>query len=351
MAVASMEEELKSIVEQAKDGVQELASMADYEAFKAKFVGPHGLLTQKAKTIGKLPAEERPKVGKLINQVKGELEAVLNGALERIEAEELAKKVGPAIDPTLPSPDGHRGVLHPLTQVRRDVARIFRRIGFTIAEGPEVESEWYNFDALNTPEDHPARDEQDTLYLPEGIDVKNVSRKGDERYVLRTHTSPVQIRTLLKEKPPLRIISLGRAFRRDKVDATHSANFHQVEGLYVDKDVSVKDLKAMLDYFIHELFGKDAKTRLRASFFPFTEPSFELDFMSPNLGKLSNQWIEILGCGLVDPEVIKAAELDPEVWTGYAFGGGIERIAQILYGIDDIRLFYQNNVKFLHQFR
>lgn len=346
-----MEDDLRQIVIQAEDGVSQLKSLPEYELFKSKFLGPHGALTQAAKGIGKLSAEERPKAGKLVNEVKTQIESILANALARIERLELEKKLGPEIDPTLPSPDGQKGVIHPLTQVRRKLDDIFRKIGFTIAEGPEIESEWYCFDALNTPNYHPARDAQDTLYFPGKTEFANISRKNYERYVLRTHTSSVQIRTLLKEKPPLRIISPGRAFRRDTVDATHSANFHQIEGLYVDKNVSVKDLKAVLDYFLQELFGNAIKIRLRPSFFPFTEPSFEIDLYSSNIGKLSDRWIEIMGCGIVDPEVFKSVNLDPETWKGFAFGMGIERIAMILYGIDDIRYFYNNDLRFLRQFR
>lgn len=345
-----MEDDLRSIVTQAEAGASSLNSLPEYESFKAKFLGPNGLLTQSAKGIGKLSAEDRPKIGKLVNETKLAIENILINTLTRIEELEIAKKIGPPIDPTLPSPDGQMGSIHPLTQVRRRICDIFRKIGFTIAEGPEIESEWYCFDALNTPDDHPARDMQDTLYFPKNSEFANISRKDQERYVLRTHTSSVQIRTLLKETPPLRIISPGRAFRRDTVDATHSANFHQVEGLYVDKQVTIKDLKSILDYFLHELFGPNTKTRLRPSFFPFTEPSFELDFSSPDLGKLSNQWIELSGCGIVDPEVFKSVDLDPNNWTGLAFGMGLERIAMILYGIDDIRYFYQNDLRFLKQF-
>lgn len=346
-----MEDDLRAIVKQVQEGAYHLNSLPEFESFKSKFLGPNGALTQSAKNIGKLSAEERPKVGKLINEVKTQIEAILTTVFTRIEDLELSKKLGPPIDPTLPSPDGQMGTIHPLTQVRRKIDNIFRKIGFTVAEGPEVESEWYCFDALNTPDDHPARDAQDTLYFPSGVEFSNISRKNLERYVLRTHTSSVQIRSLLKEQPPLRIISPGRAFRRDTVDATHSANFHQVEGLYVDRNVTVKDLKAALDYFLHELFGADIKMRLRPSFFPFTEPSFEVDFSAPNLGKLSNQWIEIMGCGIVDPEVFKSVDLNPGEWTGFAFGMGLERIAMILYGVDDIRYFYQNDLRFLKQFR
>lgn len=346
-----MEDDLKAIVIQAENGVSHLNSLPEFEFFKAKFLGPNGALTQAAKGIGKLSAEDRPKIGKLVNEVKQQIESILANALAKIEEAELSKKLGPPIDPTLPPPDGQMGAMHPLTQVRRKLDNIFRKIGFTVAEGPEIESEWYCFDALNTPENHPARDAQDTLYFPAEAKFANISRKDKERYVLRTHTSSVQIRTLLKEAPPLRIICPGRAFRRDTVDATHSANFHQIEGLYVDKHVTIKDFKAVLDYFFHEFFGDDIKIRLRPSFFPFTEPSFEIDLFSPNLGKLSNQWIEVMGCGLVDPEVFKSVGLNPDEWTGFAFGMGIERIAMILYGIDDIRYFYQNDLRFLRQFR
>lgn len=345
-----MQEELQSIITQAKDGVGGLQSMPDFEAFKANLMGSNGLLTQVSKGIGKLPKEDRPMLGKLVNETKGELEQILSVAFERIEAAELAKKIGPSIDPTLPSPDLPRGKLHPLTQVRREIDGIFRKLGFTVAEGPELETEWFCFDALNTSADHPARDSMDTLFFPKEFESSNVSKREQEQYLLRTHTSTVQIRTMLKEKPPLRIISPGRAFRRDTVDATHSANFHQVEGLYVDERVTVADLKAILDHFIREIFGKNVETRFRPSFFPFTEPSFEFDFRSPNLGKLSNKWIEIMGCGLVDSEVFKSCDYDAEKWSGYAFGMGIERIAMILFGIDDIRHFYNNDLRFLKQF-
>lgn len=348
--VTSVARELNQILSLAEEGVKTLSSLPDYEAYKATLVGPNGSLTHVAKSIGKLPKEDRPTVGKILNEAKIKLEAILDNTLKSLQSSELSKKIGPAIDPTLPSPDAPKGNLHPITKTRRHINDIFRKIGFSIAEGPEVETEWYNFDALNTPDNHPSRDAHDSLYLPPHTQFTNVSRKNAERYLLRTHTSPVQVRTLLEENPPLRIVSPGRVFRRDTVDATHSANFHQIEGLFVDKNVTVKDLKAILDHFVQELFGKDVKTRLRPSFFPFTEPSFELDFFSPNLGKLSNRWVELLGCGIVDPEVLKLANVDPNIWTGFAFGGGIERMAMLLLGIDDLRHFYQNDLRFLKQF-
>lgn len=346
-----MEQELKSILDTAKEGVMNLHSLVDFEAFKSKLVGPKGALTLAAKGIGKLSAEERPQAGKVINEYKTQIEAILNTARERLENAALASELGEPCDPTLPAPSNSYGVKHPLTQTCDEITRIFKKLGFSIAKGPEVESEWYCFDALNTPDSHPARDEHDTLYLPENARFGNISKRGNERYILRSHTSTVQIRTLLNEKPPIRILSPGRAFRRDVVDATHSANFHQVEGLCIDQNITVKDLKSILDFFIQEFFGKNAQIRLRPSFFPFTSPSFELDFMSPDMGKLSNKWIELMGCGMVDPEVLKNMDLDPAEWSGFAFGMGLERLAMILYGIDDIRFFYENDVRFLRQFR
>ncbi len=225
-----------------------------------------------------------------------------------------------------------------------------RKLGFTVAEGPEVETEWHCFDALNTPADHPARDMQDTLYLPKSFRSADAPRKGEEAILLRTHTSSVQVRTMLSRKPPFRIVAPGRCFRRDAVDATHSANFHQVEGLWIDRNVTLADLRGVLDFFVKETFGPEAEIRLRPSFFPFTEPSFEMDLRSPNLGRLSNRWLEIMGCGLVDPKVLELCGLNPNEWSGLAFGLGLERIAMLVHGIDDIRLFYNNDTRFLRQF-
>lgn len=345
-----MQEELNAIVAGVEAATPEIATRADFEAYKATISGPKGSLTEVMKGMGKVPKEEKPAMGKLINEAKKSVEACFTTVLERLEEAELAAKLGPAIDPTLPSPESTRGTLHPIAQVREEMVDLFRRIGFSVAEATEVETEHYCFDALNIPSDHPARDMQDSYYLPDDLTVGNVSKEGEEKYLLRTHTSTVQIRTMLKEKPPIRIVAPGRCFRRDTPDATHSANFHQIEGLYVDKDVTLLDLKATLDHFVKTIFGPKAKTRLRPSFFPFTEPSFEMDFYSPDLGKLSNKWLEIMGCGMVDPEVFKAVGIDPDVYTGFAFGMGIERIAMILQGVDDIRYYYQNDVRFLKQF-
>jgi phenylalanyl-tRNA synthetase alpha chain len=345
-----MQEELTAIVTGVRDAAPKIETRAEFEAFKATISGPKGSLTNVMKGMGKVPKEDKPALGKLINEAKQAVTAAFDAVLERLEATELAAKLGPAIDPSLPAPDLDRGTLHPIAQVREEMVALFRRIGFSVAEATEVETEHYCFDALNIPSDHPARDMQDSYYLPDELKVSNVGKHSDEKYLLRTHTSTVQIRSMLKEKPPIRIVAPGRCFRRDTPDATHSANFHQIEGLYVDKNVTLLDLKATLDHFVKTIFGPKAKTRLRPSFFPFTEPSFEMDFFSPDLGKLSNKWLEIMGCGMVDPEVFKAVGIDPEVYTGYAFGMGIERIAMILQGVDDIRYYYQNDVRFLKQF-
>ena len=345
-----MQEQLTAIVAGVRDNAPNIQTRVEFEAFKATISGPKGSLTDVMKSMGKVPKEEKPAMGKLINEAKNAVTAAFDEVIARLEAAELAAKLGPAIDPTLPCPDLDRGTLHPISQVREEMVELFRRIGFSVAEATEVETEHYCFDALNIPSDHPARDMQDSYYLPDDLKVNNVAKHADEKYLLRTHTSTVQIRTMLKQQPPIRIVAPGRCFRRDTPDATHSANFHQIEGLYVDKDVTLLDLKATLDHFVKTIFGPKAKTRLRPSFFPFTEPSFEMDFFSPDLGKLSNKWLEIMGCGMVDPEVFKAVGIDPEVYTGYAFGMGIERIAMILPGVDDIRYYYQNDVRFLKQF-
>ena len=346
-----MQDQLTALLAKAAVEFPAIATRPDFEAAKARFVGPNGELTALMKQMGSVPKEQKPIVGKLVNEAKTALQAHLDAALIRIEAAVLASQLGPAVDPTLPSPDRALGTHHPLTLVREEMTRILRKVGFSVVEGPEVETEYYCFDALNTPADHPARDAQDTFYLPESARFGNVSKKNpSEKYLLRTHTSSVQIRTMLKGEPPIRIVSPGRVYRRDTTDATHSANFHQLECLYVDKNVTVRDLKALLDYIFASLLGKDAKTRFRPHYFGYTEPSFEVDLSAKHLPKVNKEWIEIGGCGMVDPIVFKDVGYDPEVWSGYAFGMGLERLAMLLYGIDDIRYFYQNDVRFLRQF-
>ncbi len=346
-----MQESITANLAKAEPELAALNSRAEFEAAKARYVGPHGEFTALMKQMGTVPKEQRPAMGKLVNEAKAQLQARLDAALERIAAAEIAAQLGPAVDPTLPSPDSGPGTMHPLTQVREEMCRILRKAGFTVADGPEVETEYYCFDALNTPPDHPARAEQDTFYFPERARFGNVARKvPGEKYLLRTHTSSVQIRTMLQGEPPIRIVSPGRVYRRDTTDSTHSANFHQLECLYVDRNVTVRDLKALLDYIFASLLGKDTKTRFRPHYFGYTEPSFEVDLSARHLPKVNKEWIEIGGCGMVDPSVFEAVGYDPEVWTGYAFGMGLERLAMLVYGIDDIRYFYQNDVRFLKQF-
>jgi phenylalanyl-tRNA synthetase alpha chain len=346
-----MEDELKSIILSAESAVDSVSSASEFEQLKARFSGPNGSFTQLSKGIAQLPVAERPLAGKLINIYKQQLQGLWQATTERLEAEALARQAGPAVDVTLPGDYVPVGAQHLLTQVREEIVSVLRKIGFVVADGPEVETEYTCFDALNTPPEHPARDLQDTYYLQRNHDFGNVSRKGQERYLLRTHTSSVQIRTMLKEHPPIRIIAPGRCFRRDTADATHSANFHQIEALYVDKGVTVRDLKADLDYLFRSLLGSDAVTRFRPHYFSYTEPSFEVDLKAQHLGKVGSEWMEIMGCGMVDPAVFEEVGYDPEVWSGYAFGLGIERIAMTLYSIDDIRYLYQNDMRLLHQFR
>ncbi len=345
-----MEKKLDEIVAYAVQQADGVTTRAQLESLKAEVSGPNGRLTGVMKGMKDVPKQDRPAFGKRINEAKQSVQVIFDGILETVEASEIAAELGSGVDPSLSSPDFGPGSLHPLTQIREEICRIFKQIGFTVAEGTEVETEYYCFDALNTPDNHPARDLQDTFYLQDEVTFANVSKKTHERYLLRTHTSSVQIRTMLETEPPVRIISPGRCFRRDTVDATHSANFHQVEGLYVDKHVTVRDLKATLDYFFEQLLGKGTTTRFRPHFFPYTEPSFEVDFSSSHLAKLGSDWVEIAGCGMVEPEVFTAVDYDPEVYSGFAFGMGIERIAMIVYGIDDIRYFYQNDHRFLRQF-
>ncbi len=346
-----MQDQLTALLAQASAEFPSLASRPAFEAAKARYVGPHGALTTLMKQMGGVPKEQRPAMGKLINEAKTQLQGQLDAALTRIAAAELAARLGPAVDATLPSPDPAPGTRHPLTLVRDELASILRKAGFVIADGPEVETEYFCFDALNTPADHPARDAQDTFYLPADARFGNVAKKTPgEKHLLRTHTSSVQIRTMLSGSPPIRIIAPGRVYRRDTVDATHSANFHQLEGLYVDKNVTVRDLKALLDYIFTSLLGADTKVRFRPHYFGYTEPSFEVDLSARHLPKVNKEWVEICGCGMVDPLVFSGVGYDPEVWSGYAFGLGLERLAMMLYGIDDIRYFYQNDLRFLKQF-
>jgi phenylalanyl-tRNA synthetase alpha chain len=320
--------------------------LAALEQTKGNWTGANGKFTALMKQLGTLPKEEKPAAGKAINAAKVELEAAL--AERRGELELKAALPKEPTDFTLPGRRRVLGKLHPLTQVTEEIVRSFRKIGFVVADGPEVEDEYHNFDALNTPADHPARDTQDTFYLQAETDSKHKTQNS--KLLLRTHTSSVQIRVMKSQQPPVRIIVPGRSFRRDNADATHNPTFHQIEGLYVDKNVTVGDLKGTVEFVFKELFGPEVKVRFRPSFFPFTEPSYEIDFTSPLVRKMGKDWLELAGCGMVHPQVFENVGYDPEVWTGWAFGFGIERIAMLRYGINDIRLFYENDVRFLKQF-
>jgi phenylalanyl-tRNA synthetase alpha chain len=311
--------------------------LALLEQTKGSWIGPNGKFTALMKQMGTLSKEEKPAAGKLINAAKIELEAALVSRREELELKAALPKE--PTDFTLPGRRRALGKLHPLTQVTDDIVRAFRKIGFAVADGPEIEDEYHCFDALNTPADHPARDSQDTFYI-----------NTTDKRLLRTHTSSVQIRVMEKQQPPVRIIVPGRVYRRDNADATHNPTFHQIEGLYVDKNVTVGDLKGTVEFVFRELMGSDVKIRFRPHYFSYTEPSYEIDFTNALVKKMGKDWLEIAGCGMVHPQVFETVGYDPAVWTGWAFGFGIERIAMLRYGINDIRLFYENDVRFLKQF-
>ena len=316
------------------------ADLAALEQAKGTWLGPRGKFTALMKQLGALPKEDRPAAGKQINQAKVELETAL--AERRAELELKTALPKEATDFTLPGRRRSLGKLHPLTQVTEDIVRSFRKLGFAVADGPEVEDEYHCFDALNTPADHPARDAQDTFYLERPV--------ANEKALLRTHTSSVQIRVMEKQRPPVRIIVPGRVYRRDNPDATHNPTFQQIEGLYVDRGVTVGDLKGTVEFVFQELLGGETRIRFRPHYFSYTEPSYEIDFSSPLTRKMGKEWLEIAGCGMVHPAVFEKVGCDPDEWTGWAFGFGIERIAMIRYNINDIRLFYENDVRFLRQF-
>ncbi len=335
--MATLIDELDPLKRAALDAFQAADALPALDQAKGQFLGPDGRFTGLMKRLGSLPKEERPAAGKAINAAKVEIETALTARREALEL--LAARPAHATDFTAPGRHRRLGRLHPLTQVTDDIVRAFRALGFAVADGPEIEDEHHCFDALNTPQDHPARDAQDTFYLG-----------TPQRPLLRTHTSSVQIRVMSQQPPPVRIIVPGRVYRRDNADATHNPTFHQVEGLYVDRGVTVGDLKGTVEFVFRELMGTDTKIRFRPHYFSYTEPSFEIDFSNALVRKLGKDWLEIAGCGMVHPQVFENVGYDPEVWTGWAFGFGIERIAMIRYGISDIRLFYENDVRFLNQF-
>ncbi|WP_295268937.1 phenylalanine--tRNA ligase subunit alpha [Veillonella sp.] len=340
-----MEELLKSLKAQAAELIQKATDLQALQDARVKYLGKKGEVTALLKGLGKLSAEERPRMGALVNTVRQELEAMIDDVQAKLEAEVLAAKLGAEeIDITLPGRATRQGHVHPLTVVNDEIERFFMKMGYTVAEGPEIESDYFNFECLNLPADHPARDMQDSFYITDSV-------------LLRTHTSPVQARTLQSQEPnsPVRMIAPGKVYRWD-YDATHSPVFHQVEGLVVDKGITFADLKGTLELFLRHMFGEETKVRFRTSFFPFTEPSAEVDISCCMCGGEGCRvcshtgWLEILGCGMVHPNVLTMNGYDPNEVQGFAFGMGVERIAMLLYGIGDLRLFYDNDMRFLKQF-
>lgn len=342
--VRELKQQLNSIRERALSELSNAANLEQLEALRIKYLGKKGELTAVLRQMGSLSAQERPLVGQLANEVRASIEAGLKKAQDKIYEAALSEQLlSERIDVTLPGKQKKIGHKHPLTIVLEELEDIFISMGFQIAQGPEVERDYYNFEALNIPKGHPARDIQDTFYITDNI-------------LLRTQTSPIQVRTMEKQRPPIRIIAPGRVYRSDAVDATHSPIFHQIEGLVVDKGITMADLRGTLDLFAKRLYGENTKTRFRPHHFPFTEPSAEVDmccFACDGAGcRLckGEGWIEILGCGMVHPKVLRNCGIDPDIYSGFAFGIGLERIVMRKYNIDDLRLFFENDVRFLHQF-
>ena len=311
------------------------------EAVRVKYLGRAGSISALSEGMKSLGKEDKPRIGKLLNEVRAQVTAAIDARKAALqEARDSAAVAG--LDTTLPGVPVLRGALHPMTLLLDRAVAIFRRMGFALADGPDIEDEWHCFDALNTPADHPARNEQDTFYLPDGR-------------LLRTQTSTIQVRTMAAQRPPVRIIGPGAAYRRDEIDATHLSQFTQMEGLYVDEGVTLADLKGTVEFFFRELLGPNAEVRFRPHFFPFTEPSFEIDIKAPALG--GDRWLELAGCGMVDPAVFESINqrrgdnaYDPETVSGWAFGFGLERLAMIISSVPDIRYFIENDLRFLEQF-
>jgi phenylalanyl-tRNA synthetase alpha chain len=344
-----MLDRLKKLYGEAVRAIETASSQADLDEIRAKFTGRNGELAEIMKSLGTISPEDRPAVGAEANRIKNELEELYKKRVEEIKSGAGKAKESALDDITLPGRTGFVGRRHVLKVVLDDIIDIFHGMGFSVAQGPEIETAFNNFDALNTPPEHPSRDKGDTFYM------KGHSPDDKNPLLLRTHTSPVQVRTMLSQKPPIRVIAPGRVYRRDEIDPTHYFTFWQCEGLYVDKSVTIADLKGVLTAFAREIIGPRAEIRFRPHFFPFTEPSVEYDFSCTCGGKgcrlcKGSGWIEISGAGIVDPEVFHAVGYEPTLWKGYAFGMGVERIAMIRYGIDDIRQFYINDFRFLEQF-
>ena len=328
---------LEKIVAEARAAFEGISESAQLEQAKARFVGKAGVLTELSKGVGKLPAAERPDAGARINEARDAVEKLLAARREAIQTGQLNRQLEQeALDVTLPGRGRGRGGIHPVIRTWQRIEGIFRSAGFDVADGPEIETDWYNFTALNQPENHPARSMHDTFYVEGGL-------------LLRTHTSPIQVRYARAHKPPIKVIAPGRTYRVDS-DATHSPMFHQIEGLWIDENISFADLKGVYTDFLHRFFETDdLQVRFRPSFFPFTEPSAEIDMAFPN-GPLEGRWLEISGAGQVHPNVVRNFGLDPERYIGFAFGSGLERLTMLRYGINDLRLFFENDLRFLKQF-
>ena len=339
-----MREQLSKIREEALVAVKAATALSEIEELRVRFLGKKGEVSSILKQLGGLSAEERPVIGQLANEVRADIDAAISDAKKRLEADALNEKLAAEkLDITMPGKKSEIGGLHPINTVLNDMIDIFQSMGFDVVDGPEVETDYYNFEALNVPADHPARDMQDTFYLSDNL-------------LLRTQTSAAQIRTMKTRKPPIRIVCPGRVFRADEVDATHSPVFHQMEGLVVDKGVTMCDLLGVLEKFAHEIYGPETKVKFRPSFFPFTEPSVEVDVSCSECGGKGCRvckgtgWIEILGAGMVHPNVLRACDIDPEVYSGFAFGIGLDRLTTTRYKISDIRLLFENDIRFLEQF-
>ena len=340
-----MKESLQQILDEARARLQEVQSIQEAEDVRIKVLGKKGQLTGILKSMGSLSPEERKELGMQANKAKGEIEAMLNKTFEQLkEKAQEARFKAEKIDVTEPGKEHKLGTKHPVTITIEEISKVFKSMGFTLTEGPEVETVYNNFDALNAGPNHPARDWTDTFYINDDV-------------LLRTQTSPVQVRTLKSQKPPIRVFAPGRCFRCDTPDATHSPMFHQVEGLVVDEGITMADLKGVLDSFAKQMFGEETRTKFRPHHFPFTEPSAEMDVSCFKCGGKGcrvckgSGWIEILGCGMVHPSVLRVGGIDTEKYTGFAFGMGVERVAMLKYGIDDIRLLYENDMRFIEQFK
>ncbi len=332
-----MQETLSKLVEEARDALSKIESLTDLDQVRVRFLGKKGAFTALMKQLGGLAPEERPKAGQVINEAKQTVQALINEKKAELEAAALAAKLAAeAVDVTLPGRNVDIGGLHPVTRTLNRIERLFAQAGFTVAQGPEIEDDWHNFEALNIPETHPARAMHDTFYI-------------NERDVLRTHTSGVQIRVMENSQPPIRIIAPGRVYRCDS-DQTHTPMFHQVEGLVVEERANFAQLKTLIIDFLRRFFEDDnLKVRFRPSYFPFTEPSAEVDIATDLFG--DGRWMEVLGCGMVHPNVLRNVGIDPDKYQGFAFGLGVERLAMLRYGVNDLRLFFENDLRFLQQFK